>query len=133
MATDHTDGEPPSRGSTILVNIGSIRNSRAALRKMAATNVASSAPWDCATRLMVAAMDGSVMVRFLAFDFLARHLGGERPFARPPLEIPEMRVQLLERKAEREKMLQRIARQDPHETFTTNGCDLGGVVFECRI
>ena len=36
IATDHTEGEPPSRGSTILVNIGSIWNKSAALRKMAA-------------------------------------------------------------------------------------------------
>ena len=42
MATDHTDGAPPKRGSTILVNIGCTMNSSAALRVMAAVNVASS-------------------------------------------------------------------------------------------
>jgi hypothetical protein len=36
MATDHTAGEPPRRGSTILVNIGCTANSSAAERKMVA-------------------------------------------------------------------------------------------------
>jgi hypothetical protein len=36
MATDHTDGEPPSRGSTILVNIGWTANKSAADTKIAA-------------------------------------------------------------------------------------------------
>ena len=36
MATDHTDGVPPSFGSTILVNIGCTANSSAADRKIAA-------------------------------------------------------------------------------------------------
>src|SRR3954466_1455883 len=44
MATDHTDGAPPSRGSTILVNIGCTANSSAALRKIAAISVGSSKP-----------------------------------------------------------------------------------------
>jgi len=64
IATDHTEGEPPSRGSTSLVNIGSIWNSSAALRKMAATNVGSSACGDKAARLIVAAREGSVMGGF---------------------------------------------------------------------
>ncbi len=63
IATDHTEGEPPSRGSTILVNIGSIWNNSAALRKMAATNAASSALWDCTTRRIVSAVDRSAMAR----------------------------------------------------------------------
>src|SRR6516165_7666126 len=42
MATDHTCGVPPRRGSTILVNIGSTANNNAALRKIAATSVLSS-------------------------------------------------------------------------------------------
>jgi hypothetical protein len=33
MATDHTAGEPPRRGSTILVNIGWTLNRRKAERK----------------------------------------------------------------------------------------------------
>ena len=36
-----TDGAPPRRGSTILVNIGCTMNSSAALTKMAAVTVAS--------------------------------------------------------------------------------------------
>ena len=63
IATDHTEGEPPSRGSTILVNIGSTANNSAALRKMAATNVASSALCDCTARLMVAVVERSAMAR----------------------------------------------------------------------
>ena len=43
MATDHTAGAPPSRGSTILVNIGCTANSSAALRKIAAVKTSSSA------------------------------------------------------------------------------------------
>ena len=35
MATDQTDGEPPSRGSTILVNIGSTENISSAETKRA--------------------------------------------------------------------------------------------------
>src|SRR5262245_28016802 len=42
MATDHTDGAPPKRGSTNFVNIGCTMNKSEALRMMAATNVASS-------------------------------------------------------------------------------------------
>ena len=34
--TLHTDGEPPKRGSTILVNMGCTANSSAALRNIAA-------------------------------------------------------------------------------------------------
>ena len=36
MATDHTAGEPPSRGSTIFVNNGCTENSNSALTKIAA-------------------------------------------------------------------------------------------------
>ena len=36
IATDHTAGEPPSRGSTILVNSGCTENSSSALRKIGA-------------------------------------------------------------------------------------------------
>jgi hypothetical protein len=36
MATDHTAGEPPNRGSTIFVNMGCTANNNAALRKIAA-------------------------------------------------------------------------------------------------
>src|SRR2546430_11526335 len=42
MATDHTDGAPPKRGSTNFVNIGCTMNKSEALRMMGATNVASS-------------------------------------------------------------------------------------------
>ncbi len=42
MATDHTCGAPPSRGSTILVNIGCTANKSAALRKIAAVSTGSS-------------------------------------------------------------------------------------------
>jgi hypothetical protein len=42
MATDHTAGAPPKRGSTNFVNIGCTMNKSAALRMMAAVNVASS-------------------------------------------------------------------------------------------
>src|SRR5258708_4557845 len=66
MATDRAEGEPPSRGSTILVNIGSIWNNSAALRKMAAMKVASSVPGDWATRRIVSAAGGSAMVRPVA-------------------------------------------------------------------
>src|SRR5215475_9372085 len=41
MATDHTCGAPPNRGSTILVNIGCTANMSAALRKMAPVRAAS--------------------------------------------------------------------------------------------
>src|SRR6266403_2116555 len=41
MATDHTDGAPPNRGSTILVNIGCTANNSAALTKIAAMKAAS--------------------------------------------------------------------------------------------
>src|ERR1700681_253627 len=111
MATDHTEGEPPSRGSTILVNIGSIWNSSAALRKMAAMNVASNASRDCATRLMVSAAGRSAMVRVLALSLPLRDLGGHSAFAHPLFEVPQMLVHLLERKSEGEKMFQRIAGQ----------------------
>src|ERR1700681_2390371 len=93
IATDHTDGEPPSRGSTILVNIGSIRNNSAALRKMAAVNVASSTARDCAAGLIVSAAGWSVMARVLALSVPVRDLcglglcelgpGGPRPFRHP--------------------------------------------------
>src|SRR4051812_16602127 len=43
IATDHTDGEPPKRGSTILVNIGCTANSSAAERKIAAPYTGRSA------------------------------------------------------------------------------------------
>ncbi len=36
IATDHTDGEPPSRGSTMRVNIGCTENSSSALVNTAA-------------------------------------------------------------------------------------------------
>jgi hypothetical protein len=36
MATDHTAGEPPRRGSTIFVNNGCTENSNSALTKIAA-------------------------------------------------------------------------------------------------
>jgi hypothetical protein len=36
MATDHTDGESPSCGSTMRVNIGCTPNSSSALKKTAA-------------------------------------------------------------------------------------------------
>jgi hypothetical protein len=42
MATDHTDGAPPKRGSTNFVNIGCTMNKSEALRMMGATNVANS-------------------------------------------------------------------------------------------
>src|SRR5215813_1954161 len=42
MATDQTCGAPPSRGSTILVNIGCTANRSAALRKMAAVSTGRS-------------------------------------------------------------------------------------------
>ncbi len=51
MATDQTDGAPPSRGSTILANMGCTANRSAALRKIAATKVASSSAGRKATRL----------------------------------------------------------------------------------
>src|ERR1700681_970087 len=99
IATDHTEGEPPNRGSTILVNIGSIRNNSAALRKMAAMNVASSASSDCAARLIASGTGRSAMARFSSRSFPLRDLGGPGPFRHPPLEVPQMLVQLLERKA----------------------------------
>ena len=42
MATDHTAGAPPSRGSTILVNIGCTANSSVALKKIADVKTTSS-------------------------------------------------------------------------------------------
>jgi hypothetical protein len=42
MATDHTDGALPKRGSTSFVNIGWTMNKSEALRTIAAMNVASS-------------------------------------------------------------------------------------------
>src|SRR5258708_2495671 len=135
IATDHTEGEPPSRGSTILVNMGSIRNNSAALRKMAAMNVASGVSRDCAARLIVSAAEGLAMARVLARSVPRRELGKlgvsrPGPLAYPLAEIPEMLAQLLERKAEREQVLQRIARQGTRETFATNGRDLRGVALE---
>src|ERR1700730_17924294 len=109
IATDHTEGGPPSRGSTILVNIGSIWNSSAALRKMAAMNVASSASRDCATGLMGSGAGNSAMVRVLALSLPLRDLGGQSAFAHPLFEVPQMLVQLLDRKSEGVKMFQRIA------------------------
>ena len=44
MATDHTAGDPPSCGSTILVNIGCTANRSAALRKIAVVKAASRGP-----------------------------------------------------------------------------------------
>jgi len=41
MATDHTDGAPPKRGSTSLVNIGCTMNKSEALSTTAAMNVMS--------------------------------------------------------------------------------------------
>ena len=41
MATDHTDGDPPNRGSTIFVNIGWMPKRRAAERNNAAVNTAT--------------------------------------------------------------------------------------------
>ena len=40
MATDQTDGEPPSRGRTMRVNIGCTANSKNALVDTAAVNTA---------------------------------------------------------------------------------------------
>jgi len=40
MATDHTEGEPPNRGSTKRVNIGCTANSKNALVNTAAVNTA---------------------------------------------------------------------------------------------
>ena len=49
MATDQTDGEPPSRGSTMRVNIGCTANSSSALVNTAAVNTARTRarrrPW----------------------------------------------------------------------------------------
>ena len=42
MATDQTDGEPPSRGNTMRVNIGCTANSRSALTNIAAVKIAST-------------------------------------------------------------------------------------------
>ncbi len=42
MATDHTDGEPPSRGSTMRVNMGCTANNSSALVNTAAVNTAST-------------------------------------------------------------------------------------------
>ncbi len=42
IATDHTAGAPPSRGSTILANIGCTANSSAALTKIAAVSTGRS-------------------------------------------------------------------------------------------
>jgi hypothetical protein len=42
MATDHTVGAPPSRGSTILVNIGCTRNSSSADRNSVVANSAGA-------------------------------------------------------------------------------------------
>src|ERR1700686_4967744 len=138
IATDHTEGEPPSRGSTILVNIGSIRNSSAALRKMAAMNVPSSAACDCAARLLLSTAGRSSMARVLVLSFPLRDLGGlglrgPGPFAHPLPEIPEMLMQLLEREAEREEVLQRVTRQHAHQAFAANCGNLGGVALEGRI
>jgi hypothetical protein len=47
-----------------LVNIGSIWNNSAALRKMAAMNVASSASRDCTARLIQSAAGRSAMGAF---------------------------------------------------------------------
>jgi len=53
MATDQTDGEPPSRGNTIRVNMGCTANSSSALVNTAAVNIASTraqchaGAWDC--------------------------------------------------------------------------------------
>src|SRR5258708_18384301 len=121
IATDHAEGEPPSRGSTILVNIGSIWNKSAALRKMAAMNVASSAPGDCAVRRIASVAGGSAMVRVLACSFPLRDLWEPGPFRDPRLEVPEVLVQLLERKAERKEVLQRIAGQGARKTLATDG------------
>src|ERR1700724_3536443 len=78
IAADHTEGEPPSRGSTILVNIGSIWNSSAALRKMAAMNAASNVSRDCTARLILTAAGRSVMVCFLVpvRNLVSRHHSG---------------------------------------------------------
>jgi hypothetical protein len=43
MATDHTDGAPPNRGSTSFVNIGCTMNNSEALSTTAAMNVSSKA------------------------------------------------------------------------------------------
>src|SRR5580704_860045 len=129
IATDHTEGEPPSRGSTILVNIGSIRNNSAALRKMAATNVASSAPGDCRVALIELAGE-SAIVRVLALSHPRRDFGGARLLADPLLEVAQVLVHLLDGKAERAKMLQGVAGQDPHQAFAADGGDLGDVAFE---
>ena len=42
MATAHTDGEPPSTGSTILANIGCTENSSSAERKVVAVYAQST-------------------------------------------------------------------------------------------
>ena len=42
MATDHTYGAPPNRGSTSFVNIGCTMNNSEALSTTAAMNVVSS-------------------------------------------------------------------------------------------
>jgi hypothetical protein len=41
MATDHTDGDPPSRGSTIFVNMGWMPKRRAAERNNVAVKTAT--------------------------------------------------------------------------------------------
>src|SRR5712671_932593 len=65
MATDHTDGAPPRRGSTILVNIGCTANSSAAARKIAAPYTGKSAP-ENAGEAARAGGAGNVMVLSLS-------------------------------------------------------------------
>src|SRR5882724_6934418 len=61
MATDHTDGAPPNRGSTILVNIGCTANNSAALTKIAAMKAASERLGRTAAGGVVSLLARSVM------------------------------------------------------------------------
>src|SRR5205814_4293668 len=62
IATDHTAGEPPSRGSNICVNSGCTENKSSALTKMAAVSTASTSRFREADNWSVAANGlGAVM------------------------------------------------------------------------
>src|SRR5262245_21012803 len=73
MATDHTDGAPPKRGSTNLVNIGCTRNNSEALSTMAAMNVANSKERAAIARRIGSLMGRSAIPMSLA---LSRRVGG---------------------------------------------------------
>src|SRR5579883_3557482 len=69
----------------------------------------------------------------LRLYLLRGDLGLTALFRHPLPQITEMLMQLIERKAEREKMLELIARHAARQAFLADRADLGHISLECRL